>query len=97
MISVCIPTYEMNGMGVEYLEYSFNILYSQTYTNFEIIISDHSTSDDIKDLCEQWGQVLNIQYFKNEYKRGISSANINNAINRYNIICIIYYFFLMSY
>ena len=84
MISVCIPAYEMKGMGVEYLEYSFNILYSQTYTNFETIISDHSTSDEIKDLCDQWSQVLNIQYFKNESKRGISSANINNAIKKAN-------------
>jgi glycosyltransferase involved in cell wall biosynthesis len=80
MISVCIPTYEMNGMGVEYLEYSFNILYSQTYTDFEVIISDHSTSNDIKNLCEQWNQVLDIKYFNNQYKKGISSANINNAI-----------------
>ena len=84
MISICIPTYEMKGLGVEYLEYSFNILYSQTYTNFEIIISDHSILNSIKDLCEQWSQILNIQYFKNEYKRGISSANINNAIKHAN-------------
>jgi len=84
MISICIPTYEMKGKGAEYLEYSFNILYQQTFTNFEIIISDHSISDEIKDLCEQWGQILNIQYFKNEYKRGISSANINNAIKHAN-------------
>lgn len=84
MVSICIPTYEMKGKGVEYLEYSFNILYSQTYTNFEIIISDHSISDEIKDLCEKWNQILNIQYFKNKYKRGISSANINNAIKKAN-------------
>lgn len=81
MISICIPTYEMKGKGVEYLEYSFNILYSQTYTDFEIIISDHSLSNEIKDLCEQWSQILNIKYFRNEHKRGISSANINNAIS----------------
>ena len=80
MISICIPTYEMKGKGVEYLEYSFNILYSQTYTDFEIIISDHSISDDVQELCNQWKQVLNIRYFRNEYKRGVSSANINNAI-----------------
>jgi hypothetical protein len=84
LISICIPTYEMKGKGVEYLEYSFNILYSQTYTNFEIIISDHSISDEIKNLCKYWSQILNIHYFKNEYKRGISSANINNAIKNAN-------------
>lgn len=80
MISVCIPTYEMKGKGVEYLEYSFSILYSQTYTDFEIIISDHSTSDDIQNLCEQWSSVLKIKYLRNPNKRGISSANINYAI-----------------
>jgi len=80
MVSICIPTYEMKGKGVEYLAFSFNILYSQTYSDFEIVVSDHSINDEIKDLCEQWGQLLNIRYFKNEYKRGISSANINNAI-----------------
>lgn len=82
MISICIPTYEMNGKGVEYLNYSFNILYQQTYTDFEVIISDHSISNEIKDLCEQWNQILNIKYFKNNYKIGISSANINNAIDK---------------
>lgn len=80
MLSICIPTYEMKGKGVEYLEYSFNILYSQIYKNFEVVISDHSTDGNIKELCRQWDQVLNINYFKNKYKRGISSANINNAI-----------------
>ena len=70
----------MKDKGIEYLEYSFNILYSQTYKNFEIVISDHSTDDNIEELCKQWNQVLNINYFKNEYKRGISSANINHAI-----------------
>jgi glycosyltransferase involved in cell wall biosynthesis len=82
LISICIPTYEMNDKGVEYLEYSFNILYHQTYKNFEIIISDHSIDNNIKDLCDQWSQVLNIKYFRNEIKRGNSSANINNAIKQ---------------
>jgi hypothetical protein len=80
MISVCIPTYEMNGKGAEYLEYSFNILYQQTFKNFNIIISDHSKTNLIKDLCNKWETVLNIYYIKNEYKRGNSSANVNNAI-----------------
>jgi glycosyltransferase involved in cell wall biosynthesis len=84
MVSICIPTYEMNGRGAEYLEYSFNILYHQTFKNFEIVISDHSSSDLIKDLCEQWNQVLNIKYFKNTEKKGNSSANTNNAIKYAN-------------
>jgi glycosyltransferase involved in cell wall biosynthesis len=80
MISICIPTYEMKGKGTEYLEYSFNILYHQTFKNYEIIISDHSELNSIKDLCDEWKTLLNIVYIKNDYKRGNSSANINNAI-----------------
>lgn len=80
MISICIPTYEMNGKGVEYLEYSLNILYQQTYKDFDIVISDHSKADDIQNLCERWNSVLDINYVRNEYKRGNSSANANNAI-----------------
>lgn len=80
MISICTPTYEMNGKGAEYLEYSFNILYHQTFKDFEIIISDHSESDLIKDLCDKWSSVLNICYFRNPNNKGNSSANINNAI-----------------
>lgn len=84
MISICIPTYEMNGKGAEYLEYSFNILYHQTFKDFEIIISDHSESDLIKDLCDKWSSVLIIHYFRNPNNKGNSSANINNAIKNAN-------------
>lgn len=80
MISICIPTYEMKGKGDEYLEYSFNILYHQTFKDFEIIISDHSESNLIKNLCDRWSEVLTIHYYKNPYNRGNSSANINNAL-----------------
>lgn len=74
----------MKGKGVEYLEYSFNILYLQTYKDFEVIISDHSISNDIKNLCERWEETLNIKYFRNEHQRGNPSANFNNAIQNAN-------------
>ena len=74
----------MNGMGVEYLEYSFNILYSQTFKDFEIIISDHSESNLIKDLCDEWSHILTIHYFRNFNNKGNSSSNVNNAIKHAN-------------
>lgn len=82
LVSICIPTYEMKGKGVEYLEYSFNILQQQTYTNFEIIISDHSQSPIIEDLCKKWSNKLNIRHYYNDNNRGVSSSNINNAIKK---------------
>lgn len=84
MISICIPTYEMKNYGVEYLEYSFNILAHQTFKDFEIIISDHSINDEIQYLCKQWKSILNITYIRNIYNIGSSSANLNNAMNHAN-------------
>ena len=80
--SVCIPTYEMGGKGVEFLEESFLALRMQTCKDFEIVISDHSKDDSIKNFCESVAKKssLNINYFRNVKQRGSSSANINNAI-----------------
>jgi hypothetical protein len=78
--SIAIPTYEMGGYGNKFLEHSFIELNNQTFKNFEIIVSDHSKNNDIKELCDEWSNKLSIRYFKNSYKVGGSSPNINNAI-----------------
>ncbi|OGF21717.1 hypothetical protein A2Y83_03275 [Candidatus Falkowbacteria bacterium RBG_13_39_14] len=79
-LTVCIPTYEMMGFGEKFLKHNFDILKEQTFKNFEVIISDHSKTDLIENLCEQYKNLLDIKYFKNNENRGSSSANINNAI-----------------
>ena len=84
MLSICIPTYEMNGKGDIFLEHSFKILEKQTYKDFNVIISDHSKSDLIKNLCDKYNNSLDIVYIKNSENIGNSSANINNAIKYAN-------------
>jgi glycosyltransferase involved in cell wall biosynthesis len=79
-ISICIPTYEMKGLGVQYLRENFNKLLIQTYKDFEVIVSDHSVNNDIKYLCDEYSNLIEIKYFKNLKNLGNSSANINNAI-----------------
>jgi hypothetical protein len=81
-LSVCIPTYEMHGLGSKFLEHSFDILSRQTYKDFNVIISDHSIDNSIKDLCDKYSKVLNIQYYHNTEKLGNSAANLNNAIRK---------------
>lgn len=78
--SIAIPTYEMKGYGVEFLQFNFNILNKQTFKDFEVVISDHSLNDDIKNLCEQWNDKLDIKYIKCDYGRGGLSPNTNNAM-----------------
>lgn len=82
--SIAIPTYEMHGYGEEFLINSFSILTKQTFKDFEIIISDHSKNNVIRNLCDKWAELLDIKYFKNDYNIGKSSANINNAIKLSN-------------
>jgi len=78
--SVAIPTWGIKGKGVEYLEHSFNILAQQTFTDFEVVISDHSEDDDIENLCNSWSSMMNIKYFRNSNGRGKIAPNMNNAI-----------------
>ena len=78
--SICIPTYEMNGLGKLYLRSTFEILSNQTFTNFEVIISDHSKDNSIEDLCIEFKNSFDIKYIRYKVYRGSSSANINSAI-----------------
>jgi glycosyltransferase involved in cell wall biosynthesis len=77
--SIVIPCYEMKGKGVEFLDFSLSKIASQSFKNFEVVISDHSISSDIEDLCKKY-ESLEIRYFKNNDGRGSSSSNINNGI-----------------
>lgn len=77
----------MNGRGVGFLQQLLASLMNQTHKEFEVVISDHSITDEIKNCLLEYG-ALNIKYIRNEYKRGSSSANINKAISgaSYDII-----------
>jgi glycosyltransferase involved in cell wall biosynthesis len=79
-ISICIPTYECNGHGVECLEYSFSHMENQSFKDFDVVISDHSRNDDIKNLCKQWENKLDIKYLENPIDRGSPASNTNNAM-----------------
>ena len=80
LISICIPTYEMKGKGHIFLRQSFEMFYKQNFKDFDVVISDHSKDSLIKDLCDEYANKINIQYYKNSEKLGNYSFNLNNAI-----------------
>jgi glycosyltransferase involved in cell wall biosynthesis len=80
LVSVCIPCYEMNGKGARYLNQLLQTIQRQTYNNFEVVISDHSQTDELENVVKKFN-ALDINYVKNINDRGSSSANINNAID----------------
>jgi glycosyltransferase involved in cell wall biosynthesis len=79
LVSICIPTYEMYGKGIDYLIHSFNIIAKQTYKKFEVVISDNSKDDGIKNLCNSWSNTLPIRHHFNHQKYGLS-GNTNYAM-----------------
>jgi glycosyltransferase involved in cell wall biosynthesis len=85
-ISICIPTTELiysNGeiMGPYMLNHLLNSISEQTYTDYEIIISDQSKTDVIKNVCDSWSN-LNIKYYKNNTGFGSAAKNLNFAISK---------------
>jgi glycosyltransferase involved in cell wall biosynthesis len=78
MISIAIPTYEMSGRGAEFLNYSLNKIYQQTYKEFEVVVSDNSKDDMVQRVCELWSPHFKIVYLRNNH---IGSApNTNNCL-----------------
>lgn len=75
-ISVCIPVYGMKN-GLEFLKRSFTALEEQTFRDFEIVITDDSMDDKIRDFCKEWN--LPIRYVKNMHAKGMA-GNTNTAI-----------------
>lgn len=80
-LSLCIPTYEMRGEAKRVLTRSFDMLKKQTFKDFEVIISDNSENNIVKDVCEDPEyQSLRIKYFKNPRKG--AAANTNEAMKK---------------
>lgn len=79
-ISICIPTYEYYGQGVEFLTKLFDTINTQTYKNFNVVISDHSITNVIEVLCNEYKNKFEIIYVKNNEKIGNGPHNTNNAI-----------------
>lgn len=78
--SIVIPTWEQYGFGLIFLEQLLQSIKTQTLKDFEIIISDHSVSNEIENLVFKFSY-LNIVYVKNKNLRGNSPANLNNGLS----------------
>lgn len=61
-ISICTPSYKRK----DYIERLLNSLLEQTYTNFEVIITDNTPDDSISDTIKPYLKKLNIHYHKND-------------------------------
>jgi glycosyltransferase involved in cell wall biosynthesis len=78
--SICIPIWGAKGEGIDYLEHNLTSIKSQTFTDFEVVISDHSIDNSLQDFVELWESILNITYIRCDKGRGLISPNCNNAL-----------------
>lgn len=79
-LSIAIPTYEMKGIGNQYLSELFDTIKVQDFKDFEVCISDHSHDNEILEVCEEYANYFEIQYYKNEEKYGNSPFNTNSSV-----------------
>jgi len=76
-VSICIPAYNQ----VKYLKKCIDSVLDQTYTDFEIVITDDSPGDIVKNFLAEYDLPEKIRYYKNPVSLG-SPENWNEAIRR---------------
>jgi glycosyltransferase involved in cell wall biosynthesis len=74
-ISICIPTWEFGGLGVEVLDFSFQKMRTQSFKDFEVCVSDNSDDNKTEILCQHWSNILDIHYLRNPVKGAATNSN----------------------
>ncbi len=78
-ISICIPAFQR----VAYLRRLLESILIQSYLDYEVIITDDSPDETVKQLVEQYAASLPIHYSKNEPAAG-TPGNWNIALQKAN-------------
>ena len=77
LVSICIPAYE----NPTFLKQLLDSILIQDYPEIEIIISDDSAGEDIKNALPSYVTKLNVRYFKNTPALK-TPANWNHALDK---------------
>lgn len=80
-ISVCVPVYTMKDKTAErFLVEFFTNLMGQSFKDFDVVVSDQSVFNNLKDICETFSNVLDIKYIRNNSATRNAANNVNNAV-----------------
>lgn len=86
-ISIAIPTTSMEN-GENLFIRCLNSLWDQTFQDFEIVVTDNSDDDRIKNICEHYR--TGIVYYRNPVKGMASNTNAAIKHSRGELIKILY-------
>lgn len=74
-VSIGLPVYN----GEKYLSRTIDSIRSQTYENFELIISDNASADRTEEICREYAERdARIRYYRNEKNVG-AAKNFNRV------------------
>lgn len=95
-LSIILPTYEVDGKGVEMLNQHFKQFKIQTFTDFDIVIADSTKETQVAKYLES-KKDFDIKYVKVENPKNLYS-HINEGIKKasgdiFHIICMEDYFY----
>lgn len=76
-VSICIPTYKQ----VKYLRKTLMSILEQTYSDYEIVVTDDSPDDSVKSLLKEFDFKGKLHYYKNESALG-SPENWNEGLRK---------------
>ena len=79
-ISIAIPTYECHGYGWLFISELLNSIKKQSYTNYEVVISDQSNDDITRKLVNFYSDLMDIKYLDSKHLSRKIGVNMNNAI-----------------
>jgi glycosyltransferase involved in cell wall biosynthesis len=77
LVSVAIATYN----GEKYLEEQLESIYSQTYKNIEVIVSDDRSTDGTVDILKKYSEKFGLSYSINGTNLGVIK-NFENAVSK---------------
>src|SRR5215470_5950299 len=74
-VSIGLPVYN----GAHFLKEALDALLSQTFGDFELIISDNASTDGTQEICRAYASIdRRIRYYRHEQNRG-AAWNHNNV------------------
>ena len=76
-VTIGIPVFN----GERYLAQAIESILNQTYTDFELIISDNASTDDTQEICEKYAAAdERIRYYRNDQNLG-AAPNFNRLFD----------------
>jgi glycosyltransferase involved in cell wall biosynthesis len=77
LISICIPAYK----NINFLKRLLDSIAAQTFTDYEVIVTDDSPDYNVKQLLDEYNSIKNIHYYRNRPASG-TPENWNEGIRR---------------